>query len=73
MLDLLKDTQIFLSLWFNVVPGLEKLCQAVGARNDQANLKPTLNKRIGEAGLTIICDWLSPKSKKLWKDPERVF
>ena len=70
MLDLLKDTQIFLSLWFNVVPGLEKLCQAVleklcqavleklcqavVARNDQANLKPTLNKGIGEAGLTII-------------------
>lgn len=33
MLDLLKDAQIAPPLWFNVVPSMEKLCQAVASRN----------------------------------------
>ena len=33
MLDLLKDAQIAPPLWFNVVPGMEKLCQAVASGN----------------------------------------
>ena len=40
--------------WFNVVPNLEKLRQAVMARNDQANLQPTLNKWAGRSSLTIF-------------------
>ena len=54
MLDLLKDPRITPPLWFNVVPSLEKLCQVVVARNDQANLQPTLNKGAGGASLTIF-------------------
>ena len=42
------------SSWFNVVPSLEKLCQAVVARNEQANLEPTLNNGAGGASLTIF-------------------
>ena len=54
MLELLKDTQNSPSSWFNVVPSLEKLCQAVVARNDKANLQPTLNKGTEGASLTIF-------------------
>ena len=54
VLDLLKGTQNFPSPWFNVVPSLGKLCQALLARNDQANLQPTLNKEAGGAILTIF-------------------
>ena len=39
---------------FNVVPSLEKLCQVVAAKNDQANLQPTLNKGAGGSSLTIF-------------------
>ena len=44
----------FPSSWFNVVPSLEKLYQAVLVRNDQVNLQPTLNKGAGDASLTIF-------------------
>ena len=54
MLDLLKDTQNSPSSWFNVVPSLEKLYQAVLVRNDQVNLQPTMNKGAGGASLTIF-------------------
>ena len=54
MLDLLKDTQKSPSPWFNVVPRLEKLCQAVVARNNQEKLQPTLNKEAGGASLTVF-------------------
>ena len=54
MLDLLKETQMSLSPWFNVVPSLKKLCQAVVARNDQENLLPTLNKGVVGTSLTIF-------------------
>ena len=47
MLDLLKDTQNSPSPWFNVVPSLSKIFQAVVARNDQANLQPALNNGTG--------------------------
>ena len=39
---------------FNVVPSLEKLCLAVVARNDHANLRPILNKGAGGASLNIF-------------------
>ena len=54
MLDLLKDTQTSPFPWFDVVPSLEKLCLAVAARIDQANLEPMLNKGAGGASLTIF-------------------
>ena len=54
MLDLLKDAQKCLSPWFNVVPRLEKLCQAVVAKNNQEKLQPTLNKGAGGTSLTIF-------------------
>ena len=54
MLELLKDTQNFPSAWFNVVSSLLKLCQAVVARNDQANLQPTLYEGARGASLTIF-------------------
>ena len=54
MLVLLKYTQNSNSPWFNAVPSLEELCQAVVARNDQANLQPTLNKGAAGASLTIF-------------------
>ena len=38
MFDILKDTQNSSSPLFNVAPSLEKLCQAMVARNDRANL-----------------------------------
>ena len=45
---------------------LEKLRQAVVARNDQVNLQPTLNKEAGGASLTIL--WLIVfKIKKILK------
>ena len=40
--------------WFNVLPSLEKLCQAVVARNEQAILQPTLNKGARGPSLTIV-------------------
>ena len=61
MLDLLKDTQNIPSLWFNVVPSCAKLCQAVVARNDQANLQPTLNKGRRSASFTICVTGCSRK------------
>ena len=42
------------TFWFIVVPGLEKLCQAVVARNQQANLQPTLNKVAGGTSLAVF-------------------
>ena len=39
--DLLK------SCWLNFVPSLKNLRQVVPARNEQANLQPTLNKEEG--------------------------
>ena len=39
--------------WFNVVPSLEKLCQAVVTRNEKAKWQPTLNKGPGDASLII--------------------
>ena len=54
MFDMLKDTQNLPCPWFNVVPSLEKQCQVVVARNEQANLQPTLNKGKGRASLTIF-------------------
>ena len=54
MLDLLKNNKIPPATWFNVVPSLKKLCQAVAARNDQGNLQPALNKGAGSANLTIF-------------------
>ena len=54
MLDLLNVTQSSPSLWFYIVPSLEKICQAVVARNDQANLQPTLDKVDEGASLTIL-------------------
>ena len=54
MLVLLKYTQNSNSPWFNAVPSLEELCQAVVARNDQVNLQPTLNKGAAGASLTIF-------------------
>ena len=40
--------------WFNVLPSLEKLCQAVVARNEQADWQITLNKGTWGAILTIF-------------------
>ena len=40
--------------WFNTVPSLEKLCQAVVARNEQGNVQPTLNKGAEGASLTVF-------------------
>ena len=57
MLDLLKDTQNPPPPpRFNVVPSLEKPCQAVVARNDQTNVQydQTANMRAGGASLTIF-------------------
>ena len=54
MLDLLKDTQNSISPWLNVVASLENLCQAVVARNGQANLQPILNREAVGASLTIF-------------------
>ena len=54
MLDLLKDTQNPPPPRFNVVPSLEKPCQAVVARNDQTNVQPTANMRAGGASFTIF-------------------
>ena len=53
MLGLLKDTQNSPSPWFNVVPSLEKLRQAMVARNGQANLQPALNKETEDSSLII--------------------
>ena len=59
MFDMLKDTQNSSSVWLNVVPSLEKLYQAVAARNEQVNLQPTLNKCAGGASPTIfVTDWI---------------
>lgn len=46
MFDLLEDSQNH-SSWFNVVPSLQNLCWAVEARDEEANLQPTLNKEAG--------------------------
>ena len=48
-----KDTQTFPSPRSNFVSSLEKLCQAVVARNQQVNLQSTLNKGLGSASLAI--------------------
>ena len=54
MLDFIKDTQNSPFPWFNALASLEKLCQAVVARNDLANLQPTLNKGDRGGSLTIF-------------------
>ena len=36
------------------MPSLEKLCQAVVARNEEANLQPTLNEGAEGVGLTVF-------------------
>ena len=54
MFDMFKDTQNSPSSQFNAAPSLKKLYQAVVARNDQANLQPTLNKKVGGSSLTIF-------------------
>ena len=72
MLGLLKDTQNFLSPWFNVVPSLEKLYQTVVVRNDQANLQPTLNKGAGDASFNIFatnCSLVSKCRRNSWNAP----
>ena len=56
VLDLFKDTQRLPTAWFNILPSLEKLYQAVMARNDQANFQPTLNKRAGGCKSHYYCD-----------------
>ena len=51
------------------MPSLEKLCQAVTARNDEANSQPTLNKGAGGASFTIfVTDCLQN-----WKNLEKDF
>ena len=67
MLDLLKDTQNFTSSWFNVVPSLKKLCQAVVVRNEQVNLQPTLNKGAWDTSLTFLGLFVSKIKKKIEK------
>ena len=67
MLDLLKVTQNPPSPSFNVVSSLEKLCEAVVARNEQAHLQLTLNKGAGGASLTIFvadCRLFTTKNSK---------
>ena len=53
--------------WFNVVASLEKLCQAVVARNKQGNLQPTLSKRTGGASLPIFVTDCFQNLKKIAK------
>ena len=65
MLDLLKDIQNPPSPRFNDVISLEKLCQTVMARNDHANLQPTLNKGVRGASLTIFANDCSQCDGKL--------
>ena len=67
MLDLLKDTQNFTSSWFNVVPSLKKLRQAVVVRNEQVNLQPTLNKGAWDTSLTFLGLFVSKIKKKIEK------
>ena len=43
---MLKDIQNLPSPWFNVLPGLGKLCQTVAARNEQAELQPTRYREV---------------------------
>ena len=43
---MLKDIQNLPSTWFNVLPGLWKLCQTVAARNEQAELQPTRYREV---------------------------
>ena len=54
MFHMPKDTQNIPSPWFNDFPSLEKVCQAVVAKNEQANLQPTLNKGADGASLIIF-------------------
>ena len=59
MLELLKYTQISPSPSFNLLPSLEKVCQAVVARNDQENLQPILNGatltiRVSDCSLDLL-------------------
>ena len=70
MFDLLEDSQNP-SPWFNVVPSLQKLCWAVEARDEQANLQPTLNKEAG--GWVSQFLWLIVSKIKKKKDSEIVF
>ena len=49
-----KKPRIFPAPWFNVVLSLEKLCQAVVARNEHSNLQPTLNKDARGASLKVL-------------------
>ena len=52
--DFLKFTQKSTLPRFNVVTTLKKICQALLARIEQANLQRTLNKGAGDASLTIF-------------------
>ena len=53
-----KIPRISPSPWFNVVPSLEKLRQAVVTRNEKAKWQPTLNKGGRGCESHNFCDWL---------------
>ena len=54
MMNLLKDTHNSPSPWLNFVPSLEKLCHAVVARTEQANLQtPITVQGIKEHGVQV--------------------
>ena len=73
MLVLLKYTHNSPSPWFNAVPSLEELCQAVMARYDQANLQPTLNKGARGASLTKIFEKSFLKTQKFFFEKVAIF
>ena len=52
--DLLKDTEDCACPLTKCLPILKKLFKTVQARNEQANLQPTLNKEGDVASLTIF-------------------
>ena len=64
MLDFAQRYPKFLLLLFNVVRSLEQLCQAVVAKNNKANLQPTLHKRAGDASLTIFVTYCLQSQKR---------
>ena len=70
MFDLLEDSQNH-SPWFNVVPSLQNLCWAVEARDEEANLQPTLNKETG--GWVSQFLWLIVSKIKKKIDLEIIF
>ena len=59
-----------------LVPSLEKLCQAVVARNEQTNLQSILNMRARGTLLEIFvtdCLWNQKKKKWFFEDLEIIF